>query len=169
MQQIHKTRIFTILLTSVYGLLLSWLVLCKATLPGEWHTLVCERSINLIPFHYDTEVSAHLSEIVLNVLVFVPFGLFLSMLGVRVWKTVLFGFAASLAFEALEYACSIGAADLTDLLTNTTGALLGACGYLLLCRFFGNREKCNRVLNILACVGMILFLGLAAVLLIANR
>ena len=163
-----KDRIFTIILFSVYALLLVWIVLFKASSISDFRYLRCDRNVNFIPFYYETEVSSHLDETVLNALVFVPFGVFLSMLGVRVWKTVLLGFAASLTFEALQYAFAIGAADVTDLITNTTGALLGACAYLLLCKLFRNREKLNRVLNILACVGTVVFLGFAAILLIAN-
>lgn len=164
-----KNRVFTVVLLAVYGMILIWIVLLKASSFADLAYLPCPRSINLIPFHYDTEVKTHLSEIILNVLVFVPLGIFLGMLGINVWKAVLIGFAVSFVLEALQYFLSIGAADITDLITNTIGAAFGACGYLLLCLIFRKPDRLNRVLNVLACIGMALFLGFAAFLLIANR
>lgn len=164
-----KNRIFTSVLLAVYGVILIWIVLLKASSFADLGYLACPRSINLIPFHYDSEVNSHLREIILNVLVFIPLGFLSGMLGVRVWKSLLIGFSASFAFEALQYAFAIGAADVTDLLTNTAGALLGACAYLVLHSVFRNTVRLHRVLNILFCIGTALFLTFAAFLLIANR
>ncbi len=164
-----RNMIFTTMLLCIYTLVLVWIVLLKMSSISDLRYLPCPRTVNLIPFHYDTEVKTHLSEIILNVFVFVPLGFLLGMLGIKVWKAVLISFAVSFLFEALQYVFAIGATDITDLITNTTGAALGACGYLLLCLIFRKPDKLNRVLNILACIGMALFLSFAAFLLIANR
>ena len=163
-----RNNIFTIVLLSVYGLILVWIVLLKASTPAELKYLPCERTLNLVPFHYDVEVGTHFEEVVLNALVFVPFGLYLAMLGMKPWKAILLGFGVSVLFEALQYAFSIGAADVTDLLMNTLGTAIGAGLYLLLRRVCRNAERLNAVLNIVMCVGTALFLLAAAVLLIAN-
>ncbi len=163
-----KDRVFTIVLLSVYGLILLWIVLFKASSFADLNYLPCERSLNLIPFHYDTEVSAHWNEVLLNVAVFVPLGLYLGMLGVRAWKTILIGFAVSLFLETAQYIFAIGAADMTDLFTNTAGTTLGACIYLLLRRVFKRTDRLHRVLNILLCAGTVLFLGLAVFLIAVN-
>ena len=163
-----KDRMFTIVLLCIYGLILVWIVLLKASSPAELKYLPCARSLNLVPFHYDTEVNSHLSETLLNVAVFVPLGLYLGMLGVRWWKTILVGFAASVLFEAAQYAFSIGAADVTDLLTNTAGTAAGVGLYLLLRRVFKHTDRLHRVLNILFCVGTGLFLAFAVFLIVVN-
>lgn len=163
-----KDRAFTIVLLSVYGLILLWIVLLKASSIAELKYLPCERSLNLIPFHYDTEVSAHWNEVLLNVAVFVPLGLYFGMLGVRAWKAILIGFAASLLLEALQYVFAIGAADVTDLITNTAGTALGACLYLLLRRVFKRTDRLHRILHILLCAGTALFLFFAVFLIAVN-
>ena len=164
----RRNNIFTIVLLSVYGLILVWIVLLKASTVAELRYLPCERTLNLVPFHYDVEVGTHFEEVVLNALVFVPLGLYLSMLGMKAWKAILLGFGVSVLFEALQYALSIGAADVTDLLMNTLGTAIGAGFYLLLRRMCRNDDRLNTALNVVMCIGTALFLLTAAVLLIAN-
>ena len=164
----RKDRIFTVVLFAVYALILVWIVLLKTSTVSELKDLRCERSLNFIPFHYETEVGTHFAEIVLNVLVFVPLGLYLSMFGVKAWQAIAIGFAVSLAFEAAQYALAIGAADVTDLLTNTAGTAIGVGLYRLLCRMCRQTDRLNRALNIVLCVGTALFLGAAIFLLAAN-
>ena len=163
-----QNRIFTSILLCVYGLILVWIVLLKASTVAELKYLPCERTLNLVPFHYDFEVGTHFEEVVLNALVFLPLGLYLSMLGMKAWKAILLGFGLSLLFEALQYALSIGAADVTDLLMNTLGTAIGVGFYLILRRMCRNAERLNTVLNVVMCIGTALFLLAAAVLLIAN-
>lgn len=163
-----RNKIFTIVLLSVYGLILVWIVLLKASTVEELKYLPCERTLNLVPFRYDFEVGTHFEEVVLNVLVFVPLGLYLAMLGMKPWEAILPGFCLSFVFEALQYVLAIGAADVTDLLMNTLGTAIGAGFYLLLRRMCINADRLNSVLNIVMCVGTALFLLAAAVLLIAN-
>ena len=164
----RRNNIFTIVLLSVYGLILVWIVLLKASTVAELKYLPCERTLNLLPFHYDVEVGTHFEEVVLNALVFVPLGLYLSMLGMKAWKAILFGFCLSFVFETLQYALSIGATDVTDLLMNTLGTVIGVGFYLLLRRIVKDADRLDRTLNIVMCVGTALFLLAAAVLLIAN-
>ncbi len=163
-----RNRVFTIILLCVYGLILIWIVLLKTSTAAELKYLPCARTLNLIPFHYDVEVGTHVSEVVLNALVFMPLGLYLCMLGMKARTAILAGFAASLLFEALQFVLAIGAADVTDLLMNTLGTALGACVYLLLCRMCRRTERLKTVLNIVMCAGTALFLFAAVVLFTAN-
>lgn len=69
--------------------------------------------------------------IVLNILLFVPFGYLLPVLwnkADRWWKTVLLGFALSLTVELLQLITRLGMFDVDDLINNTIGA---GVGYLL--------------------------------------
>jgi glycopeptide antibiotics resistance protein len=164
----RKNRIFTVVLLCVYAVLLVWIVLLKLSAPADLKYLRCERSLNLIPFHYGTEVGTHLDEVILNVLVFIPLGLYCGMLGRKAWKAILIGFGVSLAFEAVQYAFAIGAADVTDLISNTAGTAIGVCIYLILHRVCRRTDRLYRVLNIVLCIGTALFVGAAAFLLLAN-
>ena len=155
----HKRNtIFTSALLTVYTLFLVWIVLLKTSTVSELKYLPCERTLNLIPFHYEFEVGTHFEEVFLNVLVFMPLGQYLAMLGMKVCKAILIGFCVSLLFEALQFTLSIGAADVTDLLMNTLGAAVGAWIYLLLRRISKRPDRLNTVLNIVMCVGTALFL-----------
>lgn len=73
-------------------------------------------------------------QIALNVLLFLPLGFFLRVLGGRgIILAVLIGFAVSLAVETTQltgvwgiYPCAYRFFDVGDLITNTTGAFLGS-------------------------------------------
>ena len=164
----RRARNITIALASVYGSILIWINLLKTSTISEIPYLRCERCIHLIPFQYLLESKADWFEAVANLIVFIPFGIYLGMLNVKAWKTILYGFALSLLFEIAQYLFAIGVADVTDLITNTAGAAIGGFLYLLLKRLVRNKEKLNRVLQILAGIGTLLFIVFATILLIAN-
>ena len=69
----------TLALAIVYGLLVVWIILFKMSPIPEIPYLDHIRHINLIPFHYDTEVDSHAQEVIENLLIFIPLGLYLKM------------------------------------------------------------------------------------------
>lgn len=79
---------------------------------------------NFVPFAY--MFSDHTNSL-LNVLLFVPMGLFLPILWKHfspAWRTVLFGLSTSLLIEVLQI-FTYRATDINDLMTNTLGTLAG--------------------------------------------
>ena len=70
-----------------------------------------------------------------NVLVFVPYGMFLPLLVHRLrsfWQVVLFSFDFSLLVELLQLFLKVGSFDVDDLVLNTIGGAVGYfCYYLL--------------------------------------
>ena len=75
--------------------------------------------------------------IALNILLFVPFGYLLPVLwkkADRWWKTVMIGFAVSLAVELLQLVTRLGMFDVDDIINNTIGAGAGYLLYLVLLR-----------------------------------
>lgn len=73
----------------------------------------------------------------LNVILFVPMGIFLPVLYGkydRIGKIALIGFLFSLSIEIVQM-FGYGATDINDLITNTIGAGLGFCIYTVLHRF----------------------------------
>lgn len=168
MKSLTKKPILTITLTSVYLLILIWLILFKISSPFEVMSWERVRSINFIPFYYDAENSFHLREVMENILIFIPFGLYFKMLKINGAYTVLLGMGFSFIMEAAQYIFGIGAADVTDLITNTLGTAVGVGLYVLLLFIFKNRDKLNRALNFIALTCTVLFIGLTALLLWAN-
>jgi glycopeptide antibiotics resistance protein len=81
-----------------------------------------------VPFLATAEQGASRpSEVLINLLLFVPFGLFLGLLAPWWSWRRLAGIAVvvSLAFEATQFVLAIGSTDVTDVLVNTAGALIG--------------------------------------------
>ena len=157
----------THILFGIYCILLIWIILFKLSASLEYIRMMAgHRAVNLIPFYYDNEVSMHLSEVIKNLLIFIPFGLYLCMLGMGLGKSVLTGFIFSLTMELCQYAFAIGGSDITDIITNTLGTLIGVTLYLVLTLIFKNKVKLNKVLNILALIVTLLFTSFIILVLI---
>jgi|SRR5687768_3226023 len=120
-------RPFSRTLFAAYLFILLWLVLFKFSYdPFAVLRDFQTRSLNLIPF-----ARTRNSEMISNIVAFIPFGV---MLGVN-FKQVVFRykiaviFAFSLAVEIIQYALAIGVADITDIIMNTLGGLMGLAAY----------------------------------------
>ena len=128
------------------------------------------RTVNLIPFWYDrsSALLIHLQEMLYNVLVFVPLGLYVSIFRPEwaLWKKVLPCFAVSLLFETLQFAFALGVSDVTDLINNTLGGVMGILLHVLLQKTL--REKSVAVVNLLGFATEGLAVSLLAILMIAN-
>ena len=168
MFQTKKQKTLTAGLFLIYVFLLVWLVLFK--LQTNVHDLGRQRSVNLIPYQGSVIVNGKIAfdEIIYNVVVFIPLGIYISMLKPK-WSfflKVMPALAGSLLFESLQYIFAIGASDITDVIGNTLGGLLGVCTYYVFKRCL--REKTNFVINMLALTVTILAVTLLAVILLAN-
>lgn len=157
------------MLFAIYFLILAWLILFKL----QFSIPVIEdgRTINLIPLNgsFDDNGVIGFSEIRNNILAFLPFGIYISMLASK-WsfakKTIITVFI-TLAYEITQYILAIGRADITDVLSNTLGGVIGIGIYALL--FVVLKGKTNKVLNVLAAVLTVLILLLIAVLVVNHR
>ena len=160
----------TKLIFAIYCMILVWTVLLKmAASPEEIRYLAGVRKLNLIPFDYRGGVPRILiRETAMNVLVFIPFGFYLKMLGKSGGSAVLRGFLLSLAFECCQYLLAIGVSDMTDLLTNTLGTAIGVGLYLLIRAIWRDQETAERRINRLAVVALLLFAALMTLLILAN-
>lgn len=154
------------ILFSIYFVLLVWIILFK--LSFSINDLDRFRSINLIPFCYDSNVSFHLSEVIKNILIFIPFGIYLKIMRINNKKSILIGFVSSLVLEILQYILKVGASDITDIITNTLGTIIGVLFYIVLEKIFKNTNKLNKVLQILALIVTILFIALLVLIFLAN-
>jgi VanZ family protein len=82
------------------------------------------RLLNLVPLRF--EGPASVVDAVLNVGVFVPLGLLLAAAAIRLPATILIGLLLTLGIETGQYLSQVGrTADINDVLTNTTGTILG--------------------------------------------
>jgi glycopeptide antibiotics resistance protein len=123
---------------------LTWLVLFKFSVHISSVLHYDRRSLNLVPF---AGSSGDSGESVDNVAVFIPFGALLSVSFERLhfWPKLLIVLGASIAAESVQYVFAIGVTDVTDVMTNTLGGLIGLAGYDLCARYV-DREVLNRVI-----------------------
>ncbi len=153
----------------VYLIVLSWIILFK--LQFSLSELGHIRSINLIPFNESVIINGKIDidEIINNALVFIPVGAYLHMLmpDTAFLKKIGIVFGISLAFEVLQFIFAIGASDVTDLITNTAGGVIGiAIVYLVSVAL---KDKTHKILNRIALVCTVLVAAFLFVLLAVNN
>ena len=164
----NRQRNLTRILFAVYFLILVWILLFKMSF--SINELYKNRSINIIPFMGSVIVNGriYISEIINNIVVFIPVGIYVCMLK-KDWpilKKISVGFFISLCIEVLQFVLAIGATDITDLIGNTFGGIVGIGVFYLFSKVFKN--KTNNIINILALIATILLIALISILLFVN-
>lgn len=164
-----RRNTLTLVLLAIYLLALTWLILFK--LQFSIPDMNEGRVVNLIPLlgSFDDNGVLRFSEIRVNILAFIPLGIYLCMLKAP-WpfvKKVLAIAVLSLAFEITQFIFAIGRADITDVLSNTLGGIIGMGIYALLSKVL--KDRTNKVINVLAAVFTIFALLLVALLLLSHR
>ena len=115
-------------------MLLVWVVLWKLEVPYIGGGAL--RHIKLVPFASTAEDGASEPlEVIANVMLFVPFGLYLGLIAPSWpwWKVAGVVAGLSVLLEATQWVLSVGSCDITDVVVNTAGGLAGL-GLLALAR-----------------------------------
>ncbi|RXZ72466.1 VanZ family protein [Agromyces albus] len=149
-----------------YLALLTWIVLWKLQVPYVGEGAL--RHIKLVPFVPTAEDGASDPlEVVANVVLFLPFGVYLGLLAPfwPWWKLAGVVAGSSLALEVTQWLLSVGSCDITDLVVNTAGGLAGL-GLLVLTRH-RLRHRTGTVMTRVCSIGTVIFL-LAAGIFIAS-
>ncbi|WP_350348268.1 VanZ family protein [Agromyces sp. G08B096] len=121
-----RGRGFVAVLFAVYLALLVWLVLWKLQPP--WIGTDADRVVKLVPFvAAGGEGASNPREVLANLLLFVPFGLYLGLLAPRWpwWRSTAVLAGVSLGLELAQFVLAVGSTDLTDVLVNTAGGGVG--------------------------------------------
>jgi glycopeptide antibiotics resistance protein len=140
----------TIILFAIYILILTSIILFKLPFRSDFSDGI--RVINLIPFQgsYDEDGVIVWEEIRDNILIFIPFGIYICMLR-SMWSLGRKTFAIiglALAFEVIQFTFALGISDITDIIDNTLGGFIGIAIYTILFKIFKSRT--NMIVNILA-------------------
>ena len=126
-----KVRRWIAILFIIYIVYLIWAVLFKfsfsyAEIPFR------RQSVNLNPFFkpYGSVISpVIIREKILNVMIFIPFGAYLYLLGSKKFiSSFLVMMLTSVLLEIIQYVFSLGTCDIADIITNAAGGMIG---YLL--------------------------------------
>ena len=164
----NRQRNLTRILFAVYFLILVWILIFKMSFSLD--ELYKSRSINLIPFMGSVVVNGriYINEIIDNILVFIPLGIYICMLKEdwSILRKISVGFFISLGIEVLQFVLAIGATDITDLIGNTLGGIIGIGVFYLFSKVF--KDKTNKIINILALIATILLIALISILVLAN-
>jgi glycopeptide antibiotics resistance protein len=155
---------FTVVLFLVYALLLVGIILFK--FPFDYQLTNSGRELNLIPFagSFADHRGFGVGDVVGNVLIFVPLGIYVSMLrdGWSFRRRILTIAATSAAFEVIQYTFAVGRADVTDVLGNVLGGVVGIGIYAVAVKILGTRA--NRVVNIVGLVVTVIAVAFLAFL-----
>ena len=132
-----KTVYWTILAAYV-GFVIGETILNPSSVPGPY-----SRRVNLVPFrdliyYTSRRLSWYFWQALLNIVLFLPYGVFLKIGRRKLWASALIGFGSSLLIEAVEYVANRGVFDVDDLILNTLGTVIG---YLLAALFFRMRRS----------------------------
>jgi len=163
----EKRNTFTLVLFVLYLLILTWTVLFK--LRFTISVMDEGRIINLIPLagSFDNGIIVF-SEIKENILLFIPLGIYICMVKSK-WsfaRKLVVIISSSLAFEIVQFAFAIGRADITDVLTNTLGGIIGVGIYALLLKLL--KGKTDIIINILVTVFIVILFVLSIAFISAN-
>lgn len=163
-----KSKKITLILMIFYLIALIWVIIFK--LEFSIKELPQIRNINLIPFNQPAIVNgkADISEIVLNVLAFIPYGLFIHILmdEKSILKKLLIIFATSFIFELIQYIFAIGASDITDIISNTSGGIIGVVVSMFMEKLL--RENWIKYINIVSTICAIILTAMCVILLLTN-
>ena len=102
----------------LYIFLLTWIIVFKFRI--NIRNLRYLSAINLIPFKEND-----LKEILINIFLFIPYGMYLRELTKKKSLTVGIIILISFIFEVLQYILHIGISDITDVMMNTLGGMIG--------------------------------------------
>jgi glycopeptide antibiotics resistance protein len=161
--------VLTLLLFVIYALLLVGVILFK--FPFQYQLTNSGRELNLIPFAgtYTDHRGLEIGEVIDNVLIFVPLGIYVSMLRSE-WsfgrRTIIVA-ATSVAFETIQFTFAIGRADITDVLCNTFGGIAGIGLYAISASIL--KSKATRVLNVVELVVTVIALAFFAFLRVHSK
>ena len=156
----NVTNRLTTVLFIIYLIALCWILLFKL---GVRFSYMGNRRVNLIPFSEPLILNG---ENILNVVIFVPLGIYAGILFERriFGKKLLFVFLLSLLVEGLQYILRLGAFDVTDVITNTLGGIIGLMIFKGLKKTFNNSVKAQKFINIIAAIGTVLMILLLVLL-----
>lgn len=117
----------------LYLFLLTWIIVFKFRI--DIRNLRYFRAINLIPFKENA-----LKEILINIFLFIPYGMYLRELTKKKSLTVGIIILTSFIFEVLQYILHIGISDITDVMMNTLGGMVGILFISILEKKMGNSK-----------------------------
>lgn len=146
---------------AIYIILFLWIIVFTYVSPLEVFSQnrPTIRSISIIPFHQigryifgtaNVSTSVVINNIVGNLLLFIPLGLYLQLFkkDKRFFPSFITVFLVSLVIEIVQYILAIGITDIDDIILNTLGGVIGIVIYKLLASWIKDPKKIRTFLTI---------------------
>ena len=167
MFQSTKQKRISYVVFGIYFILLIWLILFKFATNFSEIPRMC--SINLIPFYYKQGTNTQLREVLYNIVVFIPLGVYVQIFkeDKKITTKCLLIFLTSFLFEVIQFIFAIGASDITDLIGNTLGGILGILFCIIMKKIAP--KKFIFIINALGLLIEMVGIGLLILLLWTNR
>ncbi len=166
---LERQRI-TVVFFVIYLVMLVWVLLFKMQFSLAYLPHV--RTLNLVPYAASAMANGavDVSEIIQNALVYVPFGLYagLFLRNRPLWQKLLLIVGTSIAIEALQYALAVGRSDITDVINNFAGGVLGLLLFMLVRRVCKTEVKTVKAVNVICIMASAVMLALMGALIVAN-
>ena len=129
---------------------------------------MAKRSVNLIPFSEPLMRNGKIDfgEMVLNVVIFLPLGLYAGIL-FRRWtfgNKLFFFFLISFLIESLQFILRVGAFDVSDIITNMLGGIFGLMIFEVIERLFNNPARSQKFINAIAAIGTVIMVSFLVLL-----
>jgi glycopeptide antibiotics resistance protein len=128
------------------------------------------RTLNLIPFNEVFKGNFNKLDIFGNMILFIPLGIYINILikDIKVFKSICIMIIISFIFECSQFIFGIGASDITDIITNTMGGIIGICIYMVIKMIFRDNTRVKNFIIICSMGVMLPVTTLLIGLFIAN-
>lgn len=159
MMNIKQTKDKKILMISfiLYLILLTWIVIFKCKFQIGF--LGYRSSVNFIPFKNNNVSINGINETIINLMLFIPMGIYLKILlknklNIQIISIIVI----SCMFEILQYVLKMGISDITDVIMNTIGGLIGIMMISLVYKIFSRwleMVTIDKILGYLSYIGLL--------------
>ncbi|WP_422485422.1 VanZ family protein [Gudongella sp. DL1XJH-153] len=170
MKEDSKTNKLTKILFVIYLIALFWIIIFKFDIP--FSNLGYMRNVNLIPFSESLIINGKLDfkEMVMNAVIFLPLGIYVEALFKKytIGRKILFILFISFICEISQFILGVGASDITDIINNVLGGIIGLVIYKGIVKIMKSGVKAQRFINVIATIGTISMTLLLSVLVIYN-
>lgn len=143
-----------------YTLFILWNILFKYVSPLEIFSndRFFSQTLNIIPFNDVFKGNFNKMDIYGNVILFIPFGIYINMIikDAKLSKSICIIAVISFIFEVIQYILGIGASDITDIITNTIGGIIGIGIYIIIKSIFKSDNKVKSFITICSTIIMLI-------------
>lgn len=142
----------------LYLLLLTWIIVFKVRI--DISSLKYIRSINFIPFKSNGSING-MKETIINLLLFIPLGMYLQFFSKKQkYMSITMVILISFIFEILQYVFHIGVSDITDIIMNTLGGIIGMLLMFILYKLLNKKINSDQVNIIISHLSLLIPIAL---------